>query len=74
MTNLLHKPITDGILKVNLSTYLSQKLGLDYAYLSTIFSEIENNTIDPNSENFATFTNIIDNFAIHLQWVAQLLP
>ena len=37
---------TDITLKINLSAYLSQKLNLEYAYLSTIFSEIENNTIE----------------------------
>lgn len=34
------------VLKVNLSTYLSEKLGLEYAQLSAIFSEIEHNTIE----------------------------
>lgn len=37
---------SDGDLKVNLSTYLSQKLDLEYGYLSAIFSEIEHNTIE----------------------------
>lgn len=37
---------TDDVLKVNLSAYLSQKLDLEYAYLSAVFSEMENNTIE----------------------------
>lgn len=36
----------DGNLKVNLSTYLGQKLGLDYTHLSAVFSEIERSTIE----------------------------
>lgn len=36
----------DGELKVNLSDYLSQKLQHDYNYLSNLFSEIENLTIE----------------------------
>ena len=37
---------TNEALKVNLSEYLSRKLDLDYAHLSTIFSETEHNTIE----------------------------
>jgi AraC family transcriptional regulator len=33
-------------LKVNLSDYLSQKLSVDYPYLSTVFSTQEHNTIE----------------------------
>ncbi|TKC03057.1 helix-turn-helix domain-containing protein [Pedobacter cryotolerans] len=33
-------------LKINLSAFLSDKLGLEYSHLSAIFSEIENNTIE----------------------------
>lgn len=35
-----------SVLKINLSAYLSQKLDLEYAYLSAIFSETEHNTIE----------------------------
>lgn len=37
---------TDEALKVNLSEYLSRKLNLDYTYLSAVFSETENNTVE----------------------------
>lgn len=33
-------------LKVNLSAFLSEKLGLEYVHLSAVFSEIEHNTIE----------------------------
>jgi YesN/AraC family two-component response regulator len=33
-------------LKTNLSTYLSEKLNLEYANLSAVFSEVEHNTIE----------------------------
>lgn len=36
----------DTEIKVNLSELLSRKLHLDYGYLSTLFSEIEGNTIE----------------------------
>lgn len=41
---LVHYPIAP--LKVNLSDYLSQKMELEYANLSAIFSEQEQNTIE----------------------------
>lgn len=37
---------TDEVMKLNLSAYLSQKLDLEYAYLSAVFSEVEDNTIE----------------------------
>lgn len=37
---------TDGLLKVNLSAYLSDILHQDYSTLSKLFSEIENTTIE----------------------------
>jgi len=42
--NLVH--YTKEPLKVNLSAYLSEQINLDYTHLSTIFSEIENQTIE----------------------------
>ncbi len=36
----------DGELKIKLSDYLSGKVNFDYNYLSTLFSEIEGNTIE----------------------------
>lgn len=36
----------DGLHGVNLSTYLADKLNLDYGYLSNLFSEIEGGTIE----------------------------
>jgi AraC-like DNA-binding protein len=36
----------DGLLKTNLSTYLSEKLNTEYTLLSTMFSEHEQNTIE----------------------------
>ena len=41
---LVHYPVET--LKVNLSTYLSEKLDQEYAALSTVFSELENQTIE----------------------------
>lgn len=37
---------TDEVPKVNYSDYISEKLGLDYTYLSKIFSEIKGITIE----------------------------
>lgn len=37
---------TDDQIKVNLSTYLSEKLNFDYAYLSNLFSEVKGTTIE----------------------------
>ncbi|RDC56834.1 AraC family transcriptional regulator [Pedobacter chinensis] len=42
--NLVH--YTDEPLKINLSSYLSEKLNLEYAQLSAVFSEVENQTIE----------------------------
>ena len=36
----------DNNLKINLSDYLSQKIGLDYSYLTSLFSETEGTTIE----------------------------
>lgn len=41
---LVHYPAE--ALKTNLSDYLSERLHLEYAYLSTVFSETEHNTIE----------------------------
>lgn len=37
---------TDALPKVNYSDYISEKLGLDYTYLSKIFSEVKGITIE----------------------------
>jgi len=37
---------TDDQIKVNLSTYLSDKLGYNYTYLANLFSEIKGTTIE----------------------------
>lgn len=37
---------TDEIIKVNFSTYLSEKLNHDYTYLSNLFSEVQGTTIE----------------------------
>ena len=42
--NLVH--YTKEPLKVNLSAYLSEQINLEYTHLSTIFSEVENQTIE----------------------------
>ncbi|MCZ4243153.1 helix-turn-helix domain-containing protein [Pedobacter punctiformis] len=42
--NLVHYSLEP--LKVNLSAYLSDQLNAEYNYISTIFSEIENQTIE----------------------------
>jgi len=42
--NLVH--YTKEPLKINLSTYLNEQLRLEYASLSSIFSELENQTIE----------------------------
>lgn len=44
IVNLVH--YTKEPLKINLSAYLSEHLKLEYASLSSIFSEIENQTIE----------------------------
>lgn len=42
--NLVH--YTNDPLKINLSSYLSEQLNLEYAQLSAVFSEVENQTIE----------------------------
>jgi AraC-like DNA-binding protein len=42
--NLVH--YVNEPLKINLSTYLSEQLNLEYPQLSTVFSEVENQTIE----------------------------
>ena len=42
--DLVHRKNND--LKINLSDYLSQKINLDYAYLTSLFSETEGTTIE----------------------------
>jgi AraC-like DNA-binding protein len=37
---------TDGIIKINFSDYLSEKLNHDYTYLSNLFSEVQGTTIE----------------------------
>ncbi|MBA2584099.1 MAG: helix-turn-helix transcriptional regulator [Bacteroidetes bacterium] len=37
---------TEEIIKVNFSTYLSEKLNHDYTYLSNLFSELQGTTIE----------------------------
>jgi AraC-like DNA-binding protein len=37
---------TDGIIKINFSNYLSEKLNHDYTYLSNLFSEVQGTTIE----------------------------
>ena len=46
--NIIVKQIhhSEDILKMNLSNYLSEKLNYEYTYLSSLFSEIENTTIE----------------------------
>ena len=43
---LIHHNQLNDNLKINLSDYLSEKLHYEYTYLSTLFSEIENTTIE----------------------------
>lgn len=43
ITELIH--YSEDIPKVNYSDYISEKLGYDYAYLSTVFSEVKGITI-----------------------------
>ncbi len=42
--NMVH--YSDGNIKVNFSTYLSQKLQQDYTYMSNLFSEVQGTTIE----------------------------
>jgi AraC-like DNA-binding protein len=37
---------TDGIIKINFSDFLSEKLNHDYTYLSNLFSEVQGTTIE----------------------------
>ncbi len=37
---------TDGIIKINFSNYLSEKLDYDYTYLANLFSEVQGTTIE----------------------------
>jgi AraC-like DNA-binding protein len=37
---------TDGLIKINFSDFLSEKLNHDYTYLSNLFSEIQGTTIE----------------------------
>ena len=37
---------TDEQIKVNLSDYISEKLGLDYTYLANLFAEVKGTTIE----------------------------
>lgn len=37
---------SDAPIKINVSTYLSEQLQLDYTYLSNLFSEVEGTTIE----------------------------
>lgn len=37
---------TDEPIKINLSDHISKKLGLDYTYLSNLFSEVQGTTIE----------------------------
>ncbi|WP_309641141.1 AraC family transcriptional regulator [Flavobacterium sp.] len=42
--NMVHH--SDGDIKVNFSTFLSEKLNQDYTYLSNLFSEVQGTTIE----------------------------
>jgi AraC-like DNA-binding protein len=42
----IHKDIEAQPINVNYSTYLSEQLAVDYHYLSTLFSSVENITIE----------------------------
>ena len=42
--NMVH--YSDGNIKVNFSTYLSEKLQQDYTYMSNLFSEVQGTTIE----------------------------
>lgn len=37
---------TDGLIKMNISDYLSEKLNHDYTYLANLFSEVQGTTIE----------------------------
>lgn len=37
---------TDGLIKVNFSDYLSEKLHYDYTYMANLFSEVQGTTIE----------------------------
>jgi AraC-like DNA-binding protein len=37
---------TDGLIKINFSDFLSEKLNHDYTYLSNLFSEVQGTTIE----------------------------
>ena len=37
---------SDELIKTNFSTYLSEKLNLDYTYLANLFSEVQGTTIE----------------------------
>ena len=37
---------SDEVVKINISSYLSEKLDYDYTYLATLFSEVQGSTIE----------------------------
>lgn len=79
--DLIHKD--QKLLKINLSDYLAEKTGVDYSYLSKLFSELEQQTIEKYvinqkvekvkellSYNEQTLSEIAD--ALHYSSVAHL--